>query len=348
VTCVVVREQRLGARRDDHRAGRDACERSDRRRSPAKGRCEREAEERQQRDQEARSRDPAAERHVHPVVARGPRHLHDAERRDECRLGPQPAPPEQEDTSGAGHDDRRQHQQASLAQQQLDRDTQIGEVEGEEAVVARGLLDAACAGIERHAGVGKVEGVPEGPGVEGKQRDEADDPSHSERNQAPYAWRARRRVQAEQRRRHGQRQIGGCRQTSGSSGCGNAPPTCVVPGEQQREGEKRERRRRHMRKQERRERQHERRQAERRQHDCPEPDLPERSQRHTEHRSRVAEAVVAIRGYGADRVQQQIPGGSPEVERRTFRGVEVAVRPDEITGLLRVFVDRRVALRALC
>ena len=62
VARVVVLQQRLGARRDDHRAGRDERERADRRRRAPQRRREREAEERQQRDQEARPGRPAAER----------------------------------------------------------------------------------------------------------------------------------------------------------------------------------------------------------------------------------------------------------------------------------------------
>jgi type II secretory pathway component PulJ len=369
VMGVVVREQRLRARRNEHRARGYEREQADcRRPAPQHGR-EREAEEGQQRDQKPRPRHPPAERHVDAAATGVPQHLHDADRRDQRGLRAEPTPPQQHDAGQAGPDHRREHEQPALVQQQVGADVEIREMQPEEAVVVRGLVDAAGSRVERGALVDEMERRAERPPVVAEQRQESDEPAGGERHQPPEVGDARRCVEPEQHRRHCERRVRRDGEPGRRSGRRD-PPRAGVPSEQQREGQEREQRCGHVREQHRRERQHQRPESERhrgggsqsrldplhrpaqedeqqdrRQHHRPQAHLPQRAERHADHRGGIRLARVRVGRDGTGRAKQQVPRRSPEVERRLLRGVVVPVPLDEVACLAGVAVDRRAPVR---
>ena len=85
---VVVLQERLGGRRDRHGPGRDEGQRAHGRGRAPQRRRDCPGEERQERDQEARARHPAAQRERVGMTPGVPDELDDDKRRDQHGLGP--------------------------------------------------------------------------------------------------------------------------------------------------------------------------------------------------------------------------------------------------------------------
>ena len=257
VSRVIVLQQRLGARRDNHRARRDQREHADGRGCAAKRRCEREDEERQQRDQKARSGHPTAERECGGMPRRVPDELDDDERRDQPGFSAEAAPPEKNAARRSGRDHRCEDEQAALAQQQLEEDAKARNALAEEPR----RLPAAGRTLARRPRVREPEWIAESPRVEREERQQSDEPACSVRSETPQPRRSRRRIEPDQHCRDRERQI----DCDGESCCctraRDAEPRGAAASEQI-EGEERERRSRDVREEQRREGENQRREAE--------------------------------------------------------------------------------------